>query len=270
MLNKKIFYWILFVIIFGDLLLGGITFVLTLDYWNFYMAFPINMIESAGFTLGFSLIPLTIYCFFVYQLFIIAKSLEKKYIDYLFKGILVVLFLYAIGFTGQFIRLAKSSVDRKHKEILIQENLFKFQKDVSVNGLSIKKVEGTFDTYKANFVINIPNEYIFDRKTYLGLHVDSTDTVSEISTYLYYIDGKIVETSDNLNIRNPNEIKLVFNDNGDLDINVEYIFIKPYNKDEAIKDQINVELTFRVPNCYDSSCPIGSEWKYNTKIDIPY
>lgn len=218
---KKFIFWFLCVLIFGDLLLGGVYYALSGDYWR-HQPMPILAIEGAGFTLGFSLLIFVPYFTAIYILKRIIIDLGSFYKNIVIKLLLLAFVLYAIGFGHMLVNKITFNIRQKEfreNQKVVQNN---FDGDVLIRNLVAKPVPQNYRLYEVGYEVLIPSKYIGDSQGTIYLKVGNDSELYKIESFINYYKQTVTENDEWVVANNASRINPKFLSNGDLLIDVIY------------------------------------------------
>ncbi len=218
---KKFVFWFLCILIFGDLIRGGVYYALSGDYWV-HQPVPILAIEGAGFTLGFSLLIFVPYFIAIYFLRRTMTDLGSFYKNIVIKLLLLTFASYTIGFGHMLVNKITSNMRQKEfreNQSVIQNN---FNSDVLVLNLIAKPVPQNYKLYEVNYGVLIPSKYIGDSQGTIYLKVGNDGELYKIESFINYYKQTVTENDERVVANNASHINPKFLSNGDLLIDVIY------------------------------------------------
>ncbi|MBT4352784.1 hypothetical protein HOD20_09705 [archaeon] len=261
----KFKFWIIIIPVFLDLFIGGMSYILS-GFYGLYMSLPILLVDGAGFTLGFSLIPLIPYFAALIYLNKIIKILGHKYKKIALTFLIIILLIYTAGVTTQIVK--KVMYTNKLNQYKIQQKIteIEFNKELRIENFIIEKVPQYYKYYKTTFIIVIPSQYIGNSKGELSIKINSSDIMYDIDANIYYENGQVIE--NRIDAIFPDSINLTpfFDTNGDLRINVFYV-CNEIDVEESKIYNIDLRLKLEPLGQYRFTKKPYYELEYTTNFD---
>ena len=219
----KLLFWIFYVVFFGDLLRGAISLALAGNFNFIYIPFIFAILSGVAFTYGLSLLYLIPYFIPVIILYKNRRLLPERYKVYLYRILLVILVMYAVGFIHVFFRMQASKANRLQYETTQRKAQQQFINDVEIVMSTMKSVPQNYRLYEVNLIARIPSKYIGDSKGTILIQAGS-EAVYPRALDTYYTYDKALITNFTYEPSDTKISKIVpsFTTNGDLNLTITH------------------------------------------------